>query len=387
MGLLSIIVPVYNNIKYLKQCIDSILNQEYRNIEVILVDDGSTDGSGELCDEYQRTDNKIQVIHKKNEGCMKARWYGLRKSKGKYIGFVDSDDWIGSDMYSLLMSAAKENDCDIVSMGYKVVRDEQREMRMDDDTLNGYYEKGKNLDFFLANMMFDADKRKRGVQPSLCTKVIKRELLMQSFNGADLKITMGEDAAIFYSCCLKMKNIYIMMEYKYFYRVHDTSMCRSLTIDNFNEFYMFYQYMKTLFLEYGNSYGLLDQLKQYVWTFLEQGINQVFNIMLKRYYVFPYTDIERGSDIILYGAGGVGQSYYDQIMDNHYCNIVFWADKNVNISKNIIHPSHISRAGNMKILIAVKKRELADEIVSELLDLGISKERLVWICPQEIPVI
>lgn len=198
---------------------------------------------------------------------------------------------------------------------------------------------------------------------------------------------MGEDAAIFYSCCLKMKNIYIMREYKYFYRVHDTSMCRSLTIDNFNEFYMFYQYMQTLFLEYGNPYGLPDQLKQYIWTFLEQGINQVFHIMLKRNYVFPYINIERGSDIILYGAGGVGQSYYDQIMDNHYCNIVFWADKNVNISKNIIHPSHISRAGNMKILIAVKKRELADEIVAELLDLGINRERLVWICPQEIPVI
>ena len=73
MGILSIIVPVYNNRRYLKQCINSILNQEYRNIEIILVDDGSTDGAGELCDEYQREDSRIQVIHTKNEGCMKAR--------------------------------------------------------------------------------------------------------------------------------------------------------------------------------------------------------------------------------------------------------------------------------------------------------------------------
>ena len=318
---------------------------------------------------------------------MKARWYGLRKSKGKYVGFVDSDDWIDPCMYKMLMAVAKERDCDIVSMGYTIVFDGQQEMRMDEDTLVGYYEKGRNLDLFLSSMMYDVKRMKRGVQPSLCTKVIKRELLIQSFDRADLTITMGEDAAVFYSCCLSMKNIYIMQKYKYFYRVHDTSMCRSLSIDNFSEFYMFYKYMQKCILKYGNQYGLLDQLKQYVWTFLEQGINQVFHIVLKRSYVFPYAVIERGSNIILYGAGEVGKSYYDQIMGNRYCNIVLWADKNSNAGKGIIHPNHISRIDNIKILIAVKKRELADEIMTELLDSGISKDRLIWICPQEIPVI
>lgn len=387
MELLSVIIPVYNNIKYLSQCIDSIVNQEYQDMEIILVDDGSADGSGEVCDEYQKKDNRIQVIHKENEGCMKARWDGLRKCKGEYIGFVDSDDWIDPQMYKVLMSIAQDKDCDIVSMGYTVVIDEQKEMRMDDGTLFGYYEKGKNLDLFLSNMMYDSEKMERGVQPSLCTKIIKRELLMRAFDGADQKITMGEDAAIFYPCCLEMKNIYIMKEYKYFYRVHNQSMCRSMSTDIFRELYLFYQYMQKCFWQYRNQYGLSEQLKKYVWTLLEQGVDQIFHIKMKRVYLFPYSIIERGSDIILYGAGAVGQSYYDQIVENHYCNIAAWADKNNNDDRKIMHPSQIEKTSNRKILIAIKKQEIAEEIMDELIASGIREERLVWVRPQEMPIV
>lgn len=357
MRQLSVIIPVYNNMKYLAQCIDSVINQTYQDIEIILVDDGSTDGSGRLCDEYQKADDRIQVIHKANEGCMKARWHGLRKSKGKYIGFVDSDDWIDPCMYKVLMSVAQEKDCDIVSMGYTVVFDNQKEMKADDTTLFGYYERGKNLDLFLASMMYDARTMERGAQPSLCTKIIKRELLVRAFDGADQNISMGEDAAIFYPCCLEMNNIYIMREYKYFYRVHNASMCRSMNIDIFSEFYSFYQYMQTRFSEYEDRYGLLEQLRKYVWTFLEQGLSQVFHITPKKVYIFPYAMVEQGSNIILYGAGAVGQSYYDQITDNHYCNIVIWADKKNYDGKRILHPDQIADMGNTKILIAVKKKK------------------------------
>ena len=90
--LVSIVVPIYNVEKYLKKCIDSIINQTYKNIEIILVDDGSTDNCGKICDEYTKTDNRIVVIHKKNGGLSDARNAGLDIAKGKYIAFVDSDD-------------------------------------------------------------------------------------------------------------------------------------------------------------------------------------------------------------------------------------------------------------------------------------------------------
>ena len=111
--LISIIVPVYNVEKYLKKCVESIINQTYKNIEIILVDDGSSDKSGDICDEYKKLDNRIRVYHKENGGLSDARNYGIDKAKGKYIGFIDSDDYIKNDMYEVLYKAIKKYNADL----------------------------------------------------------------------------------------------------------------------------------------------------------------------------------------------------------------------------------------------------------------------------------
>ncbi|WP_160689425.1 glycosyltransferase [Clostridium sp. C2-6-12] len=111
--LISIIVPVYNVEKYLPQCINSLINQTFKNLEIILVDDGSLDTSGEICDEFSKIDNRIIVIHKENNGLSSARNAGLEIAKGDYIGFVDSDDWLDENMYEILFKLIKDNDSDI----------------------------------------------------------------------------------------------------------------------------------------------------------------------------------------------------------------------------------------------------------------------------------
>ena len=111
--LISIIVPVYNVEKYIKKCIDSIVNQTYKNLEIILVDDGSPDNCGKICDEYAEKDKRIKVIHKKNGGLSDARNAGIKIAKGSYIGFVDSDDWIHENMYKEVYKALIEKDADI----------------------------------------------------------------------------------------------------------------------------------------------------------------------------------------------------------------------------------------------------------------------------------
>ncbi len=116
--LLSIIVPVYKVEKYLKRCLDSILAQTYKNIEVILIDDGSPDNSGAICDEYALKDNRIRVFHIDNNGVSSARNFGLKKAKGEYIGFVDSDDYIAPEMYEVLVKNLEENNADISICGF-----------------------------------------------------------------------------------------------------------------------------------------------------------------------------------------------------------------------------------------------------------------------------
>lgn len=111
---ISIIVPVYNTEKYLNQCIKSILCQTYQNIEIILVDDESPDNCGRVCDDYAKIDDRIIVIHQKNTGVSGARNSGLEVASGNYIGFVDSDDWIGREMYEVMLNLSLKYDLDIV---------------------------------------------------------------------------------------------------------------------------------------------------------------------------------------------------------------------------------------------------------------------------------
>lgn len=111
--LISVIVPVYNVEKYVEKCVESIINQTYKNIEIILVDDGSTDNSGKIIDNISLKDNRIKVIHKENGGLSDARNAGLDICNGKYIGFVDSDDSIHKKMYEILYKNIKEYSANI----------------------------------------------------------------------------------------------------------------------------------------------------------------------------------------------------------------------------------------------------------------------------------
>lgn len=116
-NLISVIVPIYNVEEYLNKCVQSIVNQTYKNLEIILVDDGSSDNCPVMCDEWAKKDDRIRVIHKKNGGLSDARNVGLSVAKGAFIGFVDSDDWIDLDFYDVLYREIKKNKSDIVVGG------------------------------------------------------------------------------------------------------------------------------------------------------------------------------------------------------------------------------------------------------------------------------
>jgi glycosyltransferase involved in cell wall biosynthesis len=117
---ISLIIPVYNVEKYINQCLDSVINQTYTNIQIILVDDGSTDGCPRICDEYKEKDTRIEVIHKKNGGLADARNAGLRIATGDYIGYVDSDDYIHPKMYEILIKSCIENKSEISMCRFQI---------------------------------------------------------------------------------------------------------------------------------------------------------------------------------------------------------------------------------------------------------------------------
>lgn len=128
--LISVIVPVYNVEKYLERCLNSIVNQSYENLEIILVDDGSTDNSGIICDKWAEKDDRVVVIHKKNGGLSDARNWGMKEAHGAFIGFVDSDDWIAKDMYEKLINAIERDGSDIAACGVQMVWEDSEKTEM-----------------------------------------------------------------------------------------------------------------------------------------------------------------------------------------------------------------------------------------------------------------
>lgn len=124
MPLISVIIPVYKVEKYLNRCVDSVLNQTFRDLEVILVDDGSPDRCPQICDAYAKKDNRVRVIHKENGGLSDARNSGIDIATGQFLAFVDSDDWLRNDIYEFAMNLQRKYQADIVEFGIRRVVNE-----------------------------------------------------------------------------------------------------------------------------------------------------------------------------------------------------------------------------------------------------------------------
>ena len=136
---ISVIAPVYNVAQYLPQCVDSILSQDYEDLEVILIDDGSTDASGEICDRYGASDSRVRVIHQKNGGAAAAKNAGLRLATGDYLTFADSDDYLEPGAYGFLMKILLETGADAVQGCFReVYQNHTEEQRIQEETLEGY---------------------------------------------------------------------------------------------------------------------------------------------------------------------------------------------------------------------------------------------------------
>lgn len=174
--LLSIIIPVYNGDKYIEACMRSIVNQTYRNLEIIIIDDGSKDSSYEICRKFMRMDNRIKLISQKNMGVSSARNHGLELCTGEYITFVDSDDTVELDMYEILMKEFNENDIDIAICSYsKVIKNESgsyNKMEINQE-FDGVCSKKEALVLIQSN---------NGYKGFACNKVFKRKVLIGSNN-------------------------------------------------------------------------------------------------------------------------------------------------------------------------------------------------------------
>ena len=208
MPKLSVVVPVYNVEKYVNQCIDSILGQTFTDFELILVDDGSTDRSGSICDEYTKKDPRVTVIHTENRGSVSARRTGVNLAHGEYTSCVDSDDWLDTDFYRGVFDTIGNTNADIL-----ICRHANRAAGCVKTTCfdPGYYERQELEKTVFPQMMYDMGKEQYGISPSLCMdKLFRTELLREVYKRVDPRVTLGEDAVCTYPCIARANSILIL---------------------------------------------------------------------------------------------------------------------------------------------------------------------------------
>jgi len=376
---LGVVVPAYNCEEYISQCVESILRQTYSDIEVAIVNDGSTDNTWSIIKKYEERNSNVTAISQENAGPIKARYAGIKALKDcEYITFVDSDDWIDERMYENLMSFILKYNPDLVLSGIYRYHDDDYIREGHDLIEEGYINLRKEeksvIDFF--------GNRTGGtsVDASLCTKIFIKEKIMDIYEKAwDLNIHYGEDIAITFPYIMLCESVYCTHKAYYYHRIKKEIASYAKGEDYFEKLLRLYDHLLKCFKEDKIHFPKL--LEELDYCFI-QGVE--FRKMLyetesrsNNRYLFPFGKVNKGEDIIIYGMGHVGKGYVRQIKDTNYCNVAAAVDR---YSKEAGFHSlaDIKKLKFDHIIIAIAGEKMRKQILKDMMYVyGIPKEKII----------
>ncbi len=375
----SVIIPVFNAEKYIATCLDSVVRQTYGDFEAIVVDDGSTDESGYICDQYAEQNERIQVVHKKNEGLICARKTGIMKSHGEYIAFVDADDWIDADFLETGVQKMEHEKADIVITG--CIRENGNCSEIVQNRIcSGVYDVLGLVSEVYPRMLHYEAFYEFGILPYIWNKFYKRDLLKTCYIDIDTKIYDGEDVAVVYPYLTMAKRAVITEDAKYHYRIHEDSMTAKRKDDFYANAARLYLHLISRFQESEYALSIMPQLDAYMRMMIWQGKPSGFIESTK--FIFPFKEIPKEASVILYGAGYVGQIFRYQVSQSDYCTIVAWIDKGYQREElkqmGVVGIDALYAQQYDYVVLAVSNVEVAAEITNQLISYGVSREKIIF---------
>ncbi len=243
MPKVSIVIPIYNGELTIRRCIDSVLSQEYKDFEVVIIDDGSIDKSLEICSKYAEKDNRIILFSQNNKGVSAARNEGIRKANGEYITFVDCDDWIEPNMLTKMLCIAEKENVDIVYMNfYYELENSQHIGRLSPDYLRKKDIHSFPLAILLpeASYFYDHVKQDHDILGAACSKLFRKKLFFNDI-WFDENLSIAEDCLFNLNCYLKASDIFIDSTPVYHYSIHANSANHKMRTNIIKQGEMFYR--------------------------------------------------------------------------------------------------------------------------------------------------
>lgn len=394
--LLSIVVPVYNVAPYLDRSIQSILGQTYQNLEAILVDDGSTDGSGEICEKYARQDSRVKLISQENQGASAARRNGIRLASGTYMSFVDPDDYIDLDLYERLMAC--RGNFDVVVSQW--LRESEGGTRRCYDTFRpGAYETPKDMEFLLRHLINislpgGSVNIRPGIAAYLWNKLFRTELVKETVEEIKVDLAVSNDRPIIYGVMLKCRSVLITEICGYHYQVREGSIAHAADKNcrHLKSACEFYGLMEAMLEGDPRRAYLLPQVQLKTAEDITRaparmGFPEEAQLQLKT-PIFPFVNLLDGKKIALYGAGLLGSGYRRQILKWNACQIALWVDEGweeyVRAGLEAGPVEGLLEAEYDFVVLAVSDRASAEGIRRKLTGMGIEDERILWRAPLEL---
>ena len=271
--IISVVITVYNIEKYLRKCIESVLSSTYKNIEIILVDDGSPDGCPDICDEYALIDKRIKVIHQINQGSVIARYNGVKACTGQYISIIDGDDWVSPDFYEKMVEMISDEFIDIIFCGYTEYSNGIISVKCN-SIESGLYE-GDKLKDFKSRSLNDGIFYNPGVYPALWGKIFRKGLLYDIQPNVPSMIKMGDDAAITYSAVASSRKVLVCNDINgYYYRIRQESLSRSFDSRYFERATILYDYLYDFFYNQDEK-DMIEDLQYYNLFLFKLGVDKV----------------------------------------------------------------------------------------------------------------
>lgn len=378
--LISVIVPIYNTKDYLVRCIESIINQTYKKLEVILVDDGSTDGSDEICREYSKKDDRVVFIRQENSGVVEARNNGIRNAHGKYIAFVDSDDYIELNMYENLLK--KMGNYDLISSGF-IMHDEFQNNKRIIDRVDKKIYTAQNIAELYSKFIYDFNNNiLYPINPANWSKIFLHKIIDTYFEKLNKKIFYGEDTIFLYEYILRCNSVIFLDECYYHYNYVENSVSHKQNFNMLENNSKLYIYLKNLFESHSQASNLKPQLGKMIMLLTISAINNFLgfdkSIRIPKFVI----DIKKlkNKKIALYGAGYLGQEIYYQLKCENM-DIAVWVDeKNEYYKEKGYDVASISSLLSTEydfILIAIKDKKIVKSVKNNLINLGIDTSKIV----------
>lgn len=380
MQLVSIIVPIYNAERGLSGCLDRLIQQSYQNIEIILVNDGSTDSSLDICNDYKKRDFRIRVFSIEHEGPVLARKYGAKAAKGSEITFVDADDLPAKGLIEQLVKRVIKPEIDLVTSGYM---DEETGIEIFDDVPKGVYETEEKKKILYSRIMMN-NVQGDGILPFQWGKLFRTHIVLQVYDEVDEKIWIGEDREFTRRYILKCRAIYITDICEYLKRYEENSLSKSERDLFLLNVIRNYVSLKQAFEEHPEKKILMKSLNRWIYDLVIGDMKRWGILRSVEFinYIFPFYTKVSQKRIALYGAGEVGQSYFYQLKKWGGCTLCLWVDKKYAayqyLDEKIYPVTELSITVLDYVIVAVVSESVADEIRSEIISKGIDEKKILW---------